>query len=66
MNLQVNGKPREMADGSDLQQLLDSIDAVTAGTAVALNSEIIPREHYDDTILQEGDDIVIVHIVAGG
>ncbi len=66
MNLQVNGQPREMPDDASLQELLDALDVAAAGTAVALNSEIISRGRYADTLLEEGDDIQVVHIVAGG
>ncbi len=66
MNLRVNGEQREMPDGASLQELLEALDTAAAGTAVARNSEIIPRGDYADTLLEEGDDIQIVHIVAGG
>lgn len=66
MNLQVNGQPREMPDDASLQELLDALDVAAVGTAVALNSEIISRGRYADTLLEEGDDIQVVHIVAGG
>jgi sulfur carrier protein len=66
MTLQVNGQPREMPDGASLQELLDALDTAVEGTAVARNSEIITRGRFADTLLEEGDDIQIVHIVAGG
>jgi sulfur carrier protein len=66
MNLRVNGQPREMPDGASLQDLLESLDAATVGTAVARNGEVVPRERHGDTALSDGDEIEIVHIVAGG
>jgi sulfur carrier protein len=34
--------------------------------AVELNGEIVPRAHWVETIVEEGDRLEVVHFVGGG
>ncbi len=38
----------------------------TRGIAVERNGEVIPRSRYDSTVLKDGDQVELVHCVAGG
>ncbi len=51
------GKPS--AGCSQLNQL-------KPGAALALNQQILPREQWQQQIVQEGDQILLFHVIAGG
>jgi sulfur carrier protein len=66
VTIQVNGEPREAADGATLDSLLDAIGVRRDGTAVALNDDVVPRARHAGTALREGDRLEIIVAVAGG
>jgi sulfur carrier protein len=61
----VNGEPLPLPDPSTLAELL-CVLAPSAPFAVARNEEFIPRLHYEQCAIAEGDRIEIVHPMAGG
>ncbi len=66
MTLTVNGEPREVADGTTLDALIDSLGVRRDGIAAALNDEVVPRGRHATTHLQQGDRLEIIVAVAGG
>ena len=65
MSLMINGEQVE-ADGKTLSDYLKEAGYDTRGIAVERNGEVIPRSRYDSTILKDGDQVELVHCVAGG
>jgi sulfur carrier protein len=66
MQIEVNGKPREMSEGASVADLLDELDLDERLVVVELNREIVRRTERSDVGLQAGDRIEIVHFVGGG
>lgn len=67
MNLIINGKAGTYeADGQTLAELLSMPEWAGRLIIVELNGEIVGRELYGDTKLNEGDRIELVHFVGGG
>ena len=66
MNLVVNGEPREVADGSTVEQLVAALGIDRRSVAVERNLEIVPRSQHATTPLAEGDRVEIVTMVGGG
>lgn len=66
MNIVVNGKAMEVADGLTVEGLLGLLNVRREYTAVALNREVTRRTAYDQTVLREGDRVEIVHPMGGG
>lgn len=66
MQIQVNGKTVELADGSTVQVLLEQLGMTTGRLAVEVNAEIIPRSQHASAALDEGDAVEIVHAIGGG
>ena len=69
MNLHINGEPRVFADSSDpftLAALVESLAMKSDRVAVELNRNIVPRDHWPQTLLKDGDRLEIVHFVGGG
>jgi len=66
MQLIVNGEARDVADGATLTEFLASVNLPSRMVVVERNSEIVPREQYDETRLAAGDILEIVQMMAGG
>jgi thiamine biosynthesis protein ThiS len=65
VTIQVNGQPREIADGTTVKQLIEQHHLTPEKVAVELNRRLIRTEKYD-TVLRAGDAVEIVTFVGGG
>ncbi len=66
MTIQVNGKTREVAEGSSVSELLRELGVTEPHVAVELNLEVVPRAQHAETALHEGDRLEVVTLVGGG
>jgi len=66
MKILVNGKSREIAEGTTLQRLIDELGIAEKVMAAAVNMEIVKKEQWSEHRLQEGDRIELLHFVGGG
>jgi sulfur carrier protein len=66
IHITVNGQPETLPTGSSVQALLEQRGLTGMRLAVERNGEIVPRAHYADTLLAEGDMLEIVSAVGGG
>ena len=66
INLMVNGKSREVEEGSTLEAYLLTFDVNLKFVAVGYNGQVIKKASYAETTLQNGDALEIVRPVGGG
>jgi thiamine biosynthesis protein ThiS len=67
ISLTVNGRERDLPDGSTLADLLRSLEIDPRMVVVEHNREILrDRESYAQRQLSSGDNVEIVHFVGGG
>ena len=66
MQIRVNGKMREVAEGITISDLLAHLNVHPLRVAVQLNTEIIKRERYGEVVLKEGDVVEVLTLMAGG
>ncbi|MEU6066644.1 MULTISPECIES: sulfur carrier protein ThiS [Streptomyces] len=66
MNISVNGERREIAPGTALDTLVQSLTAAPRGVAAALNETVVPRAQWSATALAEGDRVEVLTAVQGG
>ena len=66
MRLFINGEEKTFAVASTLPELIDELGMKGDRVAVELNRQIVPRAQWNDTRLQDGDRLEIVHFVGGG
>ena len=66
MRVVVNGQPMEIREGLTLADLLRELGVRPAYTGVALNREVARKASYATTVLRQGDQVEIVHPMAGG
>jgi len=65
MTLTINGEARTTA-ARTLTDLISELGMNPDRVAIELNREIVPRDRWPQTTLQEGDQLEIVHFVGGG
>jgi sulfur carrier protein len=67
MNVVVNGSEREMRDGATIEELLRLMELQGArGVAVARNGDVVLRAQWEQTPLEPGDRVEVLHAVQGG
>jgi sulfur carrier protein len=69
MKLQINGDERQFdapGDSLTLAALIEILGMKSDRVAVELNREIVSRDRWAETNLNEGDRLEIVHFVGGG
>jgi sulfur carrier protein len=66
LTLHVNGEPRQCQPHTTLPDLLTQLGLNPRLVAVEYNGEILHRQFWQDTQMQEGDRLEIVTIVGGG
>ena len=66
VTVQLNGEPREVPEGLTLAALIEWLKLPRDRVAVERNLEIVPRAHWNETPIQAGDQLEVVHLVGGG
>jgi sulfur carrier protein len=64
----VNGRPRELADGTAVTVVVAELTGSpeSTGVAVAVNGEVVPRAHWSTTTVQTGDRVEVLTATQGG
>ena len=67
MWIQINGEQREFPDTLlSLAGLIESLSLAPQRIAVEVNKTLVPKSAWENTMLQDGDQVEIVHFVGGG
>ena len=66
MRVFINGETKEISGTPSLAELIDQLDLPAARIAIELNRAVVRRSEWNNTVLQDGDRIEIVHFVGGG
>ncbi len=67
MKLHINGEERDFpASSLTLAALVELLGMKADRVAVELNREIVPRDRWLETQLNDGDHLEVVHFVGGG
>ncbi len=66
MKIHVNGEEREVADGLTVGRFLEHLQIRPGRVVIELNRNILPRDVFGSTSLNDGDTVEIVHFVGGG
>ena len=66
MQIQLNGENHELAETCTLAELLRELSLTPQRVAIELNRSVVRRDQWEQTILNEGDRVEIVHFVGGG
>jgi thiamine biosynthesis protein ThiS len=66
MKIIFNGKPREIQASITIQEFLDQLQLDCMQVVVEHNRSIITRQNLDETTLNNGDTLEVIHFVGGG
>ena len=66
MQILFNDQPMQCVAGLTVHELLEQLDQQQAGAALAINQQIVPREQWAQHIVQDGDQILLFQVIAGG
>lgn len=66
MTLEVNGNPHQVATGTTVAALLESLGLARQACAVEVNKSLVPRKQHGEHTLAEGDIVEVVTLVGGG
>ena len=62
----INGERRELSNQFTLTQLLQNLELPLERIAVELNHDVVSRQNWETTKINDGDKLEIVHFVGGG
>lgn len=66
MKIKVNNKEIEAASCINISQLITQLELPNQSIAVAVNNQMITRDKWDHSSLQENDNVVIIKAACGG
>lgn len=66
MNVIVNGDQKTLEEGATVADLIQTMALEGQRIAVELNLEIVPRSEHSKTVLNQGDNLEVVHAIGGG
>jgi thiazole synthase len=66
VSIRVNGEHRRVTAGLTLAQLAADLGLVPEKVAVERNLEVVPRSTLGQVMVEDGDELEIVHFVGGG
>jgi thiamine biosynthesis protein ThiS len=66
MRVFVNGVSQELSGTPSLADFITQLELPAARIAVELNREVVRRNDWSGTMLNEDDRVEIVHFVGGG
>ncbi|WP_074406985.1 MULTISPECIES: sulfur carrier protein ThiS [Aquimarina] len=66
MTINVNNQSQSISKNSSIKKLLEQLDILPNGIAIAINNEVISKEEWEQTMIENDDDIVIIKATQGG
>jgi thiamine biosynthesis protein ThiS len=66
LSITLNGEPRPVPPETSIASLAETLGLDPKKIAVERNMEIVPRSTLADVMIEEGDQLEIVHFVGGG
>lgn len=66
IEIKLNDTSYEVASGTTLGDFIAGLDIETQGIAVAKAYEVIPKSAWNETVLEDGMSLMIIHAVSGG
>ena len=66
MHITVNGEIKQLEKPISLDRLLELFSLPSQRIAVELNRQVVRKKDWGDTIVNDSDQIEVVHFVGGG
>lgn len=66
MDISVNNIQKKISKGSSIKDLLLLLNHTQNGIAVAINEEIILKDNWSNSTLNENDNVLLIQATQGG
>ena len=66
MKVLINGETREIAKQVNLLELLREFSLPSERVAIELNKQVVRKKDWESILINDADNIEIVHFVGGG
>jgi sulfur carrier protein len=66
MRIQLNGRTRELADGTTVADLIAGIAGAGRGSAAVVDGDVVPRSTWPTVPLRDGQVVELITAVQGG
>ena len=66
MSIEVNTNLMDWVDGENITQLLKRMNYIFPLVVVKIDSQVIPKAKYSDTIVPDDSKIEVIHLISGG
>jgi len=64
--IQVNGDPLAWKDGMTVRDVLTAKRFTFPMLVITVDDDIIDRKNYDTTVIPDGANVKVVHLMSGG
>lgn len=61
-----NNKPTELESDTSLQEFIGKNGMIPTNIAIAVNNSVVPKEKWENTIINDGDTLLIIKAYYGG
>jgi sulfur carrier protein len=62
----LNGAPHQVAPGTTLADLIETLSLSDQAVALAINRNVVPRAQWRVRGMEPGDRLDIIHAIGGG
>lgn len=66
MSIEVNTNLMDWVDGENITQLLKRMNYIFPLVVVKIDSQVIPKAKYSDTLVPDDSKIEVIHLISGG
>jgi thiamine biosynthesis protein ThiS len=64
--IKVNMREHPWHENLTVQRLLDEKTYTFKQLVVKVNGNFVPEDQYDQYVISDGDDVMVIHLMAGG
>lgn len=64
--IKLNGRDFPWEEGMSVERLLEIKRFIYPRIIVKVNEKLVPPEEYNTTQIHDGDDVKVIHLLAGG
>jgi thiamine biosynthesis protein ThiS len=67
MKIKLNNRQEEIIENQlTVQRLLEVKNFTFKMLIIRVNGNIVKKDQYNDTIIHDGDDVMVLHLISGG
>lgn len=67
MHIILNNNPESFAeDRLTVNELLEKKNFTFKMLVIKINGKLIPKDRYDNTLISNGDNVSVLHLISGG